>query len=58
MLIYNTISGGYQGDVYAVKPKGSVIVGKPAYKTIAEIPEAVDLAVVTVPADRILDLIP
>lgn len=31
---------------------------KRSYKIIAEIPEAVDLAVVFVPADRILDLIP
>ncbi|WP_319409376.1 acetate--CoA ligase family protein [uncultured Desulfosarcina sp.] len=58
MLICNTISGGYQGEVYAVNPRGGVIVGKSAYKTIAEIPGPVDLAVVTVPADRILDMIP
>jgi acyl-CoA synthetase (NDP forming) len=58
MLICNTISGGYQGKVYAVNPKGGMIAGKPVFKTIADIPEAVDLAVVTVPAAGIMDLIP
>ena len=58
MLLCNTISGGFQGDVYAVNPKGGTIAGKPAYATVADIPGAVDLAVVTVPAAGIMDLIP
>jgi acyl-CoA synthetase (NDP forming) len=58
MLICNTISGGYQGKVYAVNPKGGTIAGKPVLKTIADIPEAVDLAVVTVPAAGIINLMP
>jgi acyl-CoA synthetase (NDP forming) len=57
-LICNTISNGYQGKVYAVNPKGGVIAGKPAYKTVEEIPDGVDLAVVTIPAAGILPLIP
>ena len=58
MLICNTISGGYQGQVYAVNPKGGLIAGKPAFKAVVEIPGEVDLAVVTVPAAGVLDLIP
>lgn len=58
MLICNTISGGYQGDIYAVNPKGGDIAGRPAYSTLSEIPGDVDLAVVTVPAAGIMDLIP
>lgn len=58
MLVCNTISGGYQGEVYSVNPKGGTIAGKPAYRTVSEIPGSVDLAVVTVPAVGILDLIP
>ncbi len=58
MLICNAISGGFQGEVYAVNPKGGIIAGKPAFKTITEIPGEVDLAVVTVPADGIMNLIP
>ncbi|MGA6925713.1 MAG: CoA-binding protein, partial [Desulfosarcina sp.] len=58
MLICNTISGGYRGDVYAVNPKGGTIAGRPAYRSINEIPGKVDLAVVTVPAAGVMDLIP
>ncbi|MDX2452913.1 acetate--CoA ligase family protein, partial [Desulfosarcina sp.] len=58
MLICNVISGGFQGQVYAVNPKGGLIAGKPAFKTVSEIPGEVDLAVVTVPAAGIIDLIP
>ncbi|WP_319409961.1 acetate--CoA ligase family protein [uncultured Desulfosarcina sp.] len=58
MLICNAISGGFKGEVYAVNPKGGVIAGKPAYKSVEEIPGEVDLAVVTVPAAGIVNLIP
>ncbi len=58
MLICNTISGGYPGNVYAVNPKGGVIAGRPAYGSVADIPGDIDLAVVTVPAAGVMDLIP
>ena len=58
MLICNTISGGYQGDVYAVNPKGGTIAGRRAFRSVDEIPGEVDLAVVTVPAAGVVDLIP
>jgi acyl-CoA synthetase (NDP forming) len=57
-LMANTISGGYQGPLYPVNPKGGTIAGKKVYRCVAEIPEKVGLAAVTVPADRVLDLIP
>jgi len=58
MLPNNTISGGYQGKIFLVNPKGGVIAGRTAYRSLTEIPEEVDLAVVTVPASRVIDLIP
>ena len=57
-LICNTISGGYQGNVYAVNAKGGNIAGSPAFETVEDIPDAVDLAVVTIPATAVLNLIP
>jgi acyl-CoA synthetase (NDP forming) len=44
MLMSNTISGGYEG--------------RKTYPTVCDIPEPVDLAVVTIPAAGVLDLIP
>ena len=57
-LICNTLSGGFQSKVYAVNPKGEIIAGKPSFRTVADIPGPVDLAVVTIPAAAVLDLIP
>jgi len=57
-LMANTISGGYQGSVYPVNPKGGTIAGRKVFRSVTEIPEEIDLAAVTLPAARVLDLIP
>jgi succinyl-CoA synthetase alpha subunit len=57
-LLTNTISGGFPGEIYLVNPKGGTIAGRPVYKTLADIPGRVDLAVVTIPADQVAALIP
>lgn len=53
-----TASRGYKGDIYLVNPKGGTIANRPVYRTVGEIPGKVDLAVVTVPAAGVMDLIP
>lgn len=58
LLVTHTLYGGYKGEVYLVNPKGGTIAGQPVYKGIADIPGPVDLAVVTIPASRVADLIP
>ena len=57
-LMTNTISGGFKGLLYPVNPKGGTIAGRKVYQSVAEIPEKIDLAVVTIPADKVMDLIP
>jgi acyl-CoA synthetase (NDP forming) len=58
ILLTGTISGGFQGEVYLVNPKGGTIAGRKAYRSLTEIPGHVDLTVVTIPAARVMDLIP
>jgi acyl-CoA synthetase (NDP forming) len=58
MLVVNTISGGYKGDIYIVIPKGGTIAGRHVYKSVTEIPGDVDLGVVTIPAKMVPGLIP
>ncbi|MFH1980315.1 MAG: acetate--CoA ligase family protein [Pseudomonadota bacterium] len=58
MLLSNTISGGYGGAIYLVNPKGGTIADRPVYKTLADVPGPVDLAVVTLPAANVIDLVP
>ncbi len=57
-LLTNTISGGFKGQLYPVNPKGGTIAGKTVYRSVADIPQKIDLAVVTIPAGKVLDLIP
>jgi len=58
MLLCNTLSGGYQGQVFLVNPKGGSIAGRPVYTHVGEVPGDIDLAVVTIPAAGVLELIP
>ena len=57
-LPINTISGGFKGDIFLVNPKGGTIAGRKVYRSVAEIPGRVDLAVVTIPAQGVINLIP
>ena len=57
-LLINTASGGFKGKLFLVNPKGGTIAGHRVYKSVAEIPDAIDLAVVTIPASGVQDLIP
>lgn len=58
ILFTTTISGGFEGEIYLVNPKGGTIANRKVYKSVSEIPGPVDLAVVTIPASKVLDLIP
>jgi len=58
MLVANTKSGGYAGQIHLVNPKGGKIVGEKAYRSLTDIQAPVDLAIVTIPAKHVIDLIP
>jgi acyl-CoA synthetase (NDP forming) len=58
MLYANTVGGGFDGDVYLVNPRGGKIAGRDAYRSVSDIPEDIDLAVVTIPAAHVRGLIP
>jgi acetate---CoA ligase (ADP-forming) len=46
----NLVEGGYPGAVHFVNPKGGTLYGRPLHKSVLDVPEPVDLAVVIVPA--------
>ena len=58
MLLTNTLSRDYKGKVFLVNPKGGKITGRHVYKSVTQIEEDVELAVVTIPANKVIDLIP
>jgi acyl-CoA synthetase (NDP forming) len=45
----------WDGRVYPVNPARGTVQGLPAYPSLAAIPEPVDLAIVVVPAERVLE---
>ena len=57
-LLANTVAGEFAGEIYLVNPNDKDIAGRKVYKSLLDIPGKVDIAVVTIPASRILDLIP
>ncbi len=53
-VLHNLILNEYQGTVYPVNPNATSIHGIRAYPTILDVPEPVDLAIITVPASGAL----
>lgn len=50
IIVDNLINDGFKGTIYPVNPKGGEILGKKAYANIKDIPETVDLAIITIPS--------
>ena len=50
-VLENLVSGGFAqvGKIFPVNPKATEILGLPAYASVQEIPEAIDLAVIVIP---------
>lgn len=56
-LLSNLIAHPFGGTVFPVNPKRSNVLGIKAYPSIAEVPEAVDLAVIVTPAPTVPGII-
>ncbi len=56
-LVRNLVTGGFTGRVYVVNPSADAVSGMPAYKTVGDIPDEVDVAIVAVPADAVQDVV-
>lgn len=51
-VIRNILANGYEGELYLVNPKGGEILGMKVYRSIEELPEGIDLAVIILPASQ------
>ncbi|MCD4527320.1 bifunctional GNAT family N-acetyltransferase/acetate--CoA ligase family protein [Nocardioides sp. cx-173] len=56
-LVRNLVTGDFTGRVYVVNQSASAVSGMPAYKSVGEIPDDVDVAIVAVPADAVEDVV-
>ncbi|MBK8942444.1 MAG: acetate--CoA ligase family protein [Polyangiaceae bacterium] len=56
-VFHNLVTSGFAGAVYPVNPKAEVVQSVRAYADVEAIPDAVDLAVVVVPAAQVLEAV-
>lgn len=56
-VFHNLVATGFGGPVYPVNRGSRVVQSAPAYRSVLDIPEEVDLAVVVVPAPAVLDAV-
>ncbi|HEX2235135.1 MAG TPA: acetate--CoA ligase family protein [Actinomycetota bacterium] len=52
----NLVVTGFEGPVYPVNPRAEVVQSVQAYASVADVPGAVDLAVIVVPAPAVVDV--
>ena len=56
-LVRNLVLGDFTGRVYVVNPSAQAVSGMPAYSSVGDIPDEVDVAIVAVPADAVQDVV-
>src|SRR5678815_3828192 len=57
VLAANLLAGGFQGRLMFVSPKGLPVRGQPVFASVADLPEAPDLAVIATPAATVPGLV-
>lgn len=50
VVLKNFVDGGFAGDIYPVNPSAEELLGLKCYKSVMDIPERVDSAVICIPA--------
>jgi acetyl coenzyme A synthetase (ADP forming)-like protein len=53
-ILANLVAGGFTGPIYPVNDRADVVQSLPAYRTLDDIPGALELAVVVVPAELVV----
>jgi acetyltransferase len=61
--LYGSVAGpaeralGFDGAVFAINAKGAEILGQKSFKSVSEVPEAIDLAVVAIPPQHVAKVV-
>jgi acetyltransferase len=53
-LVQNLLTPGFPGDVFPVNPSGAAILGRESVTRVEDLPRALDLALVSLPAKAVL----
>ena len=57
VLVRNLVLGDFRGRIHVVNPSADSVSGMPAWNSVADIPDEVDVAIVAVPADAVQDVV-
>ncbi len=52
-LARNLLQSRYRGAIHFVNPGGTLLLGRPLYPSLADVPDPVDLAVLLIPAETV-----
>jgi len=52
--LYNMLVYGYRGTIYPVNSKANSVQGIKSYPTIKDVPDEIDLAIISLPADEVI----
>ncbi|MFD7948463.1 acetate--CoA ligase family protein, partial [Streptomyces sp. NPDC059744] len=52
-VMRNLIDGGFSGEIHPVNPRADDILGRKAYRSVADVPGEVDVAVFAIPAELV-----
>ena len=55
-VLSNLLNSGFKGDIFAVNPRHEVIQGMPAFASLRDIDHPIDLAIITIPAEGIAEI--
>ncbi|UCC78534.1 MAG: acetate--CoA ligase family protein [Candidatus Zixiibacteriota bacterium] len=56
-ILHNLIEGEFNGKVFPVNPKATVIHSIKCYSTILDVPDAVDLVIIVTPRDQVKSIL-
>ncbi len=56
-VVNNLIKDGYTGQIYPINPSATEILGLKTYASVKDVPEAIEAAVITVPAKYVAEVV-
>ena len=56
ILTKNMMGSGFGGEIYPINPGADEILGLKCYKSVLDVPDAIDLAVITIPSASVLQV--
>jgi acetyltransferase len=55
-VLKNIIDHGYQGAIYPIHPRAGSVLDRPAYPSVLDVPEPIDLAVIVIPTQYVIEV--